>query len=62
MASGEYINLNEFAYNLKDVFAEKGLSWFEKFKNKLVKKRHYDEYSYGEEALEFNSDYVINTK
>ena len=39
MASGEYINLNEFNYNLKDVFAEKGLSWFEKFKNKLSKKQ-----------------------
>lgn len=62
MASGEYINLNEFAYNLKDVFAEKGLGWFEKFKIKLSRKSKQEEYSYGGEVLEFNSDYVIKTK
>ena len=65
MASGEYINFNEFAYNLKDIFAEKGLSWFEKFKNKLTKKMKKQpiEISYNEyediEPIKLDDDYVI---
>ena len=62
MASGEYINLNEFAYNLKDVFAEKGITWFEKFKNKLSRKQKKQpvELSYEESnALELDDQYVI---
>lgn len=62
MASGEYINLNEFAYNLKDIFAEKSLGWFEKFKNKLSKKQKKQplELSYEEsDSLELNDEYII---
>ena len=62
MASGEYINLNEFAYNLKDIFAEKGLGWFEKFKNKLSKKQKKQplELSYEEsDSLELDDNYYI---
>ena len=59
MASGEYINLNEFKYNLKDVFADKAPTWFEKFKNKLSRKQSL-ELSYEEsDSMELDDEYVI---
>lgn len=65
MASGEYINLNEFAYNLKDMFANKSVSWYETLKNKLIKNKKQkhlevknDEPEYIE-LLELDDDFVI---
>lgn len=59
MASGEYINLNEFAYNLKDVFAQKGPTWFEKIKNKLATRRQIKKIVNEYQELELDDEYVI---
>jgi len=59
MASGEYINLNEFAYNLKDVFAEKGPTWFEKLKNRLKAKRQTRQIVNQYEELQLDDQYVM---